>query len=132
MDLSPLTLASSLVCLFFAVCFLQSGLDKISDRKGNLEWLTGHFANTPFKNQVPVMLTVVTLMECAAGVVSLVGAVGRLWPDSPIRSWAAAGMLLSAATLLVLFAGQRIAKDYPGASTLAIYFGVAILGVMLT
>ena len=30
-----------------AILFLQSGLDKALDWKGNLAWLTGHFAKSP-------------------------------------------------------------------------------------
>ena len=35
---------------FLAILFLQSGLDKVVDKKGNLDWLSSHFANSPFKN----------------------------------------------------------------------------------
>ena len=40
---------------FLAILFLQSGLDKVVDKKGNLDWLRSHFANSPFKNFVPVL-----------------------------------------------------------------------------
>ena len=40
------------VC-FLAILFLQSGLDKVIDRKENLNWLRSHFANSPLKNNVP-------------------------------------------------------------------------------
>jgi hypothetical protein len=33
--------------------------------------------------------------------------------------------------LTMLFAGQRIAKDYEGAATLATYFGAALLSLLL-
>ena len=33
-----------LASAFLAVLFLQSGIDKVTDRRGNLDWLTGHFA----------------------------------------------------------------------------------------
>jgi hypothetical protein len=32
---------------FLAILFLQSGIDKIVDRRGNFEWLKAHFAKTP-------------------------------------------------------------------------------------
>jgi hypothetical protein len=47
-----LTLARVFVCLFFAGTFIQSGIDKIVDWKGNLEWLTGHFSKTRLRGQV--------------------------------------------------------------------------------
>ena len=36
-----------LVSAFLAVLFLQSGLDKVVDRKGNREYLNAHFARSP-------------------------------------------------------------------------------------
>ncbi|MFT7350264.1 MAG: hypothetical protein ACI8VZ_002587, partial [Candidatus Paceibacteria bacterium] len=43
-----------LLLLFLLITFLQSGIDKLIDWKGNLSWLTGHFAETPLKNMVPM------------------------------------------------------------------------------
>ena len=43
----PLRLAQLFTCAFLAILFLQSGIDKVVDRSGNLEWLTGHFASSP-------------------------------------------------------------------------------------
>ena len=40
---------------FLAILFLQSGLDKVVGKKENLDWLSSHFANSPFKNFVPVL-----------------------------------------------------------------------------
>ena len=37
------------------------------DWKGNLEWLTGHFGESPLKGLVPQMLGTVTVVELAAG-----------------------------------------------------------------
>ena len=61
--------------LFIAILFLQSGIDKILDKKGNLDWLTSHFSNSPFKNVVPLLLFVITIVEVLAGVCSLLGIV---------------------------------------------------------
>ena len=48
-DLSSIEVSQIFISMFLAICFLQSGIDKILDRNGNLEWLTGHFANSIFK-----------------------------------------------------------------------------------
>lgn len=123
----PIALAQTLVCLFFGVLFLQSGSDKVIDWKGNLDWLTGHFSATPLKSLVPLMLAMITFLECAAGVAGIVAALVPLgflaMPALPT-----AALFLSSLALLLLFAGQRIAKDYAGAATLATYFGVAMIG----
>lgn len=127
--MEPFFIARLLVLGFFAVLFLQSGLDKVSDRKGNLEWLSGHFANSPLAGLVPFMLTVVTIVELAAGATCAVGAVMIAFDQDHLV--AVVGMGLSGLALLMLFLGQRVAKDYVGAATLATYFGVMLLGLIL-
>ena len=66
---APLRLAQLFTCLFLAILFLQSGIDKVIDRSGNLEWLTGHFAASPLAGLVPLMLTTVTITELLAGAI---------------------------------------------------------------
>jgi hypothetical protein len=118
-----------LVAAFLAILFLQSGTDKITDRKGNLEWLTGHFAKSPLKNMVPLLLTFITLLELASGILCLSGTVTVLWKHCDY--WIFWGCLLSSISLLCLFFGQRMAKDYAGALGLVPYFIVTLIGLWL-
>ena len=118
-----------LVSAFHAILFLQSGIDKIVDRKGNIAWLTGHFSKSPLASLVSPMVTVITLVEVAAGALSGVGVFTLLFAGS--RICAALGALLAALGLLMLFFGQRMAKDYAGAAGLVPYFIVAVLSVGL-
>ena len=60
---------------FLAILFLQSGIDKVVDRRGNFEWLKGHFAKSPLAGIVPALLICITILEVAAGVLSGVGCV---------------------------------------------------------
>lgn len=117
-------------CAFFAACFLQSGLDKVFDWKGNLGWLRPHFEKTPFRPLVPLLLGAVTALECAAGA-ACAAAVAELvfgfWPLLPTLA-----LSLCCLAIWTLFVGQRIAKDYAGAAVLAAYFAVALLGLWLT
>lgn len=122
-------IAQVLVSAFFAACFLQSGLDKLFDWKGNLSWLTGHFSKTPLRALVPMMLGAITVLEVVAGATCLAGAGIRLFAGT--AAIAGFGLGMAALALTLLFTGQRIAKDYVGAATLATYFGVAILGLWL-
>ena len=64
-----------LASAFLAILFLQSGIDKILDRRGNFEWLKGHFAKSPLAGIVPALLICITILEVAAGVLSAVGCV---------------------------------------------------------
>jgi putative oxidoreductase len=118
-------IVQAFVSAFFAILFLQSGLDKVSDRKGNLEWLTGHFSKTFLKDTVPMMLTTVTIAELAAGVFSLIGIVEAVLLKT--FCFAFAGTVLATLALIMLFFGQRIAKDYSGAATIASYFITAVV-----
>jgi len=114
--LEPVTAAQVLVTAMLAICFLQSGIDKVVDFKGNLAWLTGHFSKTPFRGQVAPMLAVITVLECAAGALCAVGVV-QLALGNGTKA-ALYGAELSALNIVMLFFGQRIAKDYAGAATL--------------
>lgn len=117
-----------LVSAFFAILFLQSGIDKVLDRRGNLEWLKGHFAKSPLGGMVPLLLSVLTIVELSAGALSAIGCVLIL-----LRQGAAIafyGAVLSGLALLALFFGQRMAKDYPGAASLVPYFLVVIAGII--
>ena len=118
-----------LLATFFAILFLQSGIDKITDYAGNLSWLTGHFGKSPLKNIVPMMLITITILEVAAGGLSAVGAVFiLLGKGSQIAYF---GAFLSSLSLVMLFFGQRIAKDYGGAAGLVPYFVVSVIAMGL-
>src|SRR5438105_6992926 len=113
---------------FFAILFLQSGLDKVLDRRGNLDWLTGHFAKSPLAGMVGLLLVIITILEIAAGVLSALGCLGILfWHDSTVAFY---GALISGLALLALFLGQRLAKDYAGAGVLVPYFLVVIAAII--
>ncbi len=117
------------VTAFFAIAFLQSAVDKWVDNKGNLEFLGGHFSNSPLKRMVPPMFWAITVLESIAGVLSGLGAVVLLFGGaSGLAVW---GLVFSILSLLCLFFGQRLAKDYGGAVVLASYFAVALLGITL-
>jgi len=111
------------------ITFLQSGIDKLFDWKGNLGWLKGHFKNTPLKNMVPMLLATVLIVELIAGVLCVIGAFQIV--TSGARSIAFYGAITSCIALLMLLFGQRMAKDYAGAMTIVIYFIPAIILVFL-
>ena len=126
--LDPLHMARLFVCLFFCVLFLQSGLDKVFDWNGNMAWLAPHFSQSPLKGIVPALLALIMVLEVAAGAMSGVGLVALFMGNT---DWAVVGLSLSALNICLLFAGQRIAKDYVGAAVLAAYFAVALIGLYL-
>ena len=118
-----------LLLLFLIITFLQSGFDKISDWNGNLSWLKEHFSKTPLKNIVPLMVGIILVTEVVAGILCLIGIYQLLSTGNPL--FAIYGAILSCVTLLMLLFGQRVAKDYEGAKTIAVYFIPSILLVFL-
>jgi hypothetical protein len=126
---SGLWWARLLTSAFLAVLFLQSGLDKVVDKQGNLDWLTGHFDNSPFAGHVPTLLNVVTGVELLAGGFSAIGFVVVMLSGS--TGLAFTGALFSGVALTMLFVGQRLAKDYAGAAVLVPYFILTIMALLL-
>ena len=118
-----------LVLLFLTVTFLQSGIDKLIDWKGNVSFIEDHFKNSPLKNSVPLLLAIILILEIIAGVLMLFG-VYQLY-TSGAKEIALLGIELSAVTLIFLLIGQRLAKDYAGAMSLAVYFIITVWGVYL-
>lgn len=111
-----------------AILFLQSGIDKIVDRRGNLDWLTGHFAKSPLGKFVPLLLSVITALELLTGTLAAIGAIQIVLNRQTVLAFY--GACLAAVAIVCLFFGQRMAKDYPGAATLIPYFiltGIAMV-----
>ncbi|MFK7813217.1 MAG: DoxX family membrane protein [Maribacter sp.] len=121
--------AEILILIFLVITFLQSGIDKLTDWTGNLSWLKGHFKDTPMKGIVPLMLGTVLAAEVAAGILCVIGIYQLATTGESIL--ALYGAILSCISLLMLLFGQRMAKDYAGAMTIAVYFIPAMFLVFL-
>lgn len=116
--------------LFMAILFIQSGLDKVFDWKGNVEWLTGHFSKTFLAPFTKIMVAKITVLELLTGIVAAAGIVYFFAVDSTIVIFYAS--ILGAGSITALFFGQRIAKDYAGAAVLVPYFLLTIVLMFLT
>jgi uncharacterized membrane protein YkgB len=117
------------VSAFLAILFLQSGIDKVVDRSGNLEWLKRHFVKSPLAGVVSLMLTVITILELSAGALSAAGCILIILTRNSTLAFY--GSLAAAISITALFFGQRVAKDYPGAAILIPYFLLTIAAVYL-
>ncbi|MBP6181190.1 DoxX family membrane protein [Flavobacterium sp.] len=120
-------ITSILILIFLAITFLQSGYDKLFYWKDNVNWLKEHFAKTQLKNQVPLALLNILILELISGVLCVVGCIELLVNNGRIFGFY--GAVFSCITLLMLLFGQRLAKDYDGARTIVIYFIPAIMAV---
>ena len=129
--LNPEVVARFLATAFFAVVFLQSGLDKIVDRPGNLAYFQGVFKQSPIRPAaVQLLFWALTVLELTAGLLCLLGILSGGFAREGMNV-AAAGLIAAGVVLLCLAAGQRIAKDYAGAAVIAAYFAVALIGLSL-
>jgi hypothetical protein len=118
-----------ILLLFLIITFLQSSIDKVLDWTGNLSWLKEHFAETPLQNLVPLLLGILLLVEMVAGILCALGIYQLVIIEK--ANLAFYGAIVSCIALLMLLFGQRLAKDYDGAKTVAVYFIPAVFLVFL-
>lgn len=116
------------IAAFHAIVFLQSGLDKIFNFKGNLEWLSGHFAKSPLKGMVPFLVVTLTILEMLAGFTALSGVLYAFGVCS--LAYFQLSIVLAIFSYLALFFGQRMAKEYEGAATIVGYFVIALIAAI--
>lgn len=125
---SIIQIVQILIGAFLGVAMVQSGVDKITDWKGNHSWLVSHFSNSFLAPFVTLMLGTVTALETAGGLFLLFGAAnGLIYGET---TYVLYGLIIIAINLLALFFGQRIAKDYEGAAVLVNYFMLTIIGLL--
>ena len=118
-----------LTSAFLGILFLQSGIDKVVDRRGNVEFLRGHFAKSPLAGMVALLVTVITVLEIVAGALSAIGCLIIIFTREPAIAFY--GAVISAFAILGLFFGQRMAKDYAGAAVLVSYFLLSLVAIYL-
>ena len=116
------------IAIFLFIAFFQSGLDKVVDRKGNLDFLKAHFSDSPVIKIIPIMLLILTFLEIIGSLMLGYGVYYAFVNRSTL--WIFYGFVVIAITIIILFAGQRIAKDYLGAADLVPYFILIMLGIM--
>jgi hypothetical protein len=119
--------ASLLVLLFLAVTYVQSAHDKLFGWNENVSWLQSHFAKTILKDYVPISLIILVSLELITSVLTLVGCVELLVTGG--KTYGLYGSVFSCICLLLMLVGQRLAKDYEGAKTIAIYYVPSVLAV---
>ncbi len=127
--LSPFPFAQAMTSLFIAILFLQSGLDKAANFADNLSWLQTHFSKTFLRNFVQFLLIVLTVAELMAGSLALIGAAQIAFNGT--KTIALYGGQVATLAVLLLFFGQRIAKDYAGAASLVPYFALCVAAVVM-
>ncbi len=124
-----LLVAQVLAAIFLGVLFLQSGLDKVLDWQGNKAYVGTFLEKSPLRRFSTFLLLIITGLEVLAGVLSAAGALALVFTGQALLAFL--GAVVSGVSLLALFFGQRLAKDYAAAAGLVPYFLAALLAVLL-
>ena len=117
------------VLTFFSIVFIQSGVDKVTDYKGNLAFLNDLLKIYFSPPLIKFSLIVVTIFELISGILCLIGIVDSIFNKSNFIGLL--GLIIGSLALLILLFGQRVSKNYEGAKTIAIYFIIAMIGIAL-
>jgi len=128
LNYEPIEIVQILVSVFFSIVFFQSGVDKILDRKGNLDFFKDHFKDTPLNKILSPALNILVFLELITAGVCLFGFVHGLIYSNTVYIFY--GLLLSSLVLLMLLFGQRVAKDYIGAADITTYFILCIITII--
>jgi len=128
-DFSYISIICSFISLFIGIVMTQSGLDKIFNWEGELEFITEKFSKTALSNFSIIGLIQVTILETLSGLLSLFGSIMVLFYGN--ESYGIIGLILAAISFCILMTGQRISKDYDGAASLVPYFLLTMIGLFM-
>ena len=117
------------VLAFFFIVFIQSGVDKIFDYKGNLSFLNDLLKIYFSPPLIAFALILVTIFELISGILCLIGIIDFIFNGSNFIGLL--GLIIGSVALLILLFGQRVSKNYDGAKTITIYFILAMIGIAL-
>lgn len=131
MNLDATSIVLGLLSLFFMVTFLQSGIDKVINRSGNLSWFQSVFESTILKPVITPLFYWITIQELFVGLWMSVAAYCYFFCECYCCIFTEWGFVLCLSLLIQLFTGQRIAKDYPGASGIIPYILTALVAIGL-
>lgn len=118
-----------LILLFILLTFLFSGVEKLVDWSGQIQWLLRHLKNTFLVPIMPILLVVLIVLDLAIAILCILGLFFMLQHQD--KSYGLYACILAAITLLFLLFGQRMAKDFQGAFTIVGYFIVVLFGVWI-
>ncbi|MFD1292863.1 DoxX family protein [Lutibacter holmesii] len=107
----------------------MSVLEKLSDWKGTVAYYEAHFKKTILHKMISLLLLQIVISEIATLIFISLGLYFLVKENT--STIALIGLEMSALTLLQFLAGQRIAKDYPGAMNITVYFILNIIGIYL-
>ncbi len=118
-----------LVSIFFIITYFISAFEKLTDWSGTLAYMTDHFRGTILKNIFKYGLILLVFLEVIITFVLLFGVYKHLFISD--ITYLFIGFILSSLSIFIMLIGQRIAKDFIGATSLTTYFILNIIGLYL-
>lgn len=129
MDLQHPYLAQLLILVFLLITFVVSVIEKFSDWQGTISYISETFKNSFIRNFIKPLIAFLVFLEVLTAYFVIIG-IYQLYVNQE-KETALLGTTFSCITILYMLVGQRIAKDYPGATSLTVYFILSVFGVYL-
>lgn len=121
--------AELLILIFFIITYIFSITEKLADWKGTVAFYTNHFKGTILEKIIQFLLVNILIFEIVCFILLVSGVYFLVFENSQMIAKIA--LEISAITLLQFLVGQRIAKDYPGAMNITVYFILNCIGIYL-
>ncbi|MEI6865631.1 DoxX family protein [Flavicella sp.] len=118
-----------LILLFLIITFGISFIEKLTNWKGTLSYITKTFEATFIKNFVKPLIIGLIILEICTLLFLLFGIYQLFFLEE--KEFGLLGCYFSCLSILYMLIGQRIAKDYPGATSLTVYFILSVFGVFI-
>lgn len=121
--------AKILILLFLIITFGISFIEKLSDWKETIIYISKSFETTFIKNYVKPLIVILVILEFFTLLCLLLGICQLYFLEK--NDMGLLACYFSCISILYMLIGQRIAKDYPGATSLTVYFILSVFGVFI-
>ena len=129
MKLPTENLEALLIVLFLIVTFGISLIEKLANLKETISYISEIFKTSFIRNFVKPLIAILMLLEVLTFFFLVVGIFQLYFQNE--KEMALLGIVFSCFSIIYMLIGQRIAKDYPGATSLTIYFILSIFGIYI-
>lgn len=117
------------ILIFLFITFGISVIEKCMDWKGTISYIQHNFQHTFIKKYITLLIFVLLCLEIVTSGFLVFGFYQLL--DKGVTDMALVACTLSAICILYMLIGQRIAKDYVGATSLTVYLIITVFGMYL-
>lgn len=118
-----------LISIFLFITYSFSFYDKVSAMDQSFVFYKEHFKDTWILKILKPSLWLISFLEFSICLLLVYGSYSFLQDEN--HELLKTAFISSSCLLLLFLVGQRIAKDYPGATSLGVYFLINVLGIYL-